>query len=349
MDFIVKLPPSADPVTKESYDGIMVVTDRFSKYGRFIPYRETWTAVDLAHVFLRNVVANHGLPEQLISDRDKLFTSNFWTALMQHLSVKHKMSTAYHPQTDGQTERLNQTLEQYLRHYVNTRHNNWVELLPLAQIAYNHSPTTTTGTSPFYANFGYEPRDFTGISEVIADNPVAALTAAELRDMHTNLRLELMFCRQQMTKYANRKRLEGPTLKGGDKVYLLRRNIRSDKPTKKLDAVKLGPFRILRKKGPVNYELELPRRMRIHPVFHVSLLEPATPDATLQQDVRDIDPEIQEPVYQVDHIIRTRTVRGQKQYLVRWEGYDHTEDSWQRREDFISLRPIEEFLLKQRQ
>jgi hypothetical protein len=349
MDFIVKLPPSADPVTKEAYDGIMVVTDRFSKYGRFIPYRETWTAVDLAHVFLKNVVANHGLPEQLISDRDKLFTSNFWTALMQHLSVKHKMSTAYHPQTDGQTERLNQTLEQYLRHYVNTRHNNWVELLPLAQIAYNHSPTTTTGTSPFYANFGFEPKDFTGTSEIIADNPVAALTAAELRDMHANLRLELMFCRQQMTKYANRKRLEGPTLKGGDKVYLLRRNIRSDKPTKKLDAVKLGPFKILRKKGPVNYELELPKRMRIHPVFHVSLLEPATPDATLQQDVRDIDPEIQEPVYQVDHIIRTRTVRGQKQYLVRWEGYDHTEDSWQRREDFISLRPIEEFLLRQRQ
>jgi hypothetical protein len=117
--------------------------------------------------------------------------------------------------------------------------------------------------------------------EVLADNPVAALTATEIREMHTSLRLDLMFCRQQMTKYANRKRLKGPTLKGGDKVYLLRRNIKSDKPTKKLDAVKLGPFKILRQKGPVNYELELPKRMRIHPVFHVSLLEPATPDATL--------------------------------------------------------------------
>lgn len=79
----------------------MVVTDRFTKYGRFIPYRETETAKDLAHVFIRNVVANNGLAEQLISDRDKLFTPNFWTALMQHLGVKHKMSTAYHPQTDG--------------------------------------------------------------------------------------------------------------------------------------------------------------------------------------------------------------------------------------------------------
>jgi hypothetical protein len=126
-----------------------------------------------------------------------------------------------------------------------------------------------------------------------------------------------MFCHQQITKYANRKRLKGLTLKGGDKVYLLRRNIRSDKPTKKLDAVKLGPFKILRKKGLVNYKLELPKRMRIYLVFYVLLLEPVIPDATLQQDVRDIDPEIQEPIYQVERILKERTVRGQKQYLVR--------------------------------
>jgi hypothetical protein len=343
MDFIVKLPPSADPVTKESYDGIMVVVDRFSKFGRFIPYRETWTATQLAHVFIKNVVANHGLPVQLVTDRDKLFTSNFWTALMQHLGVQHKMSTAYHPQTDGQTERLNQVLEQYLRCYVNDRQDNWITLLPLAQIAYNQSPTTTTGTSPFFASYGFEPTDYTGQMEVSADNPTAALTAREFCEMQESLRLDLMFCRTRMTMYANRKRLEGPTLKGGDKVYLLRRNIRSDKPTKKLDAVKLGPFKILKKKGPVNYELELPKRMRIHPVFHVSLLEPATPDATLQQDVRDIDPEIQEPIYQVERILKERTVRGQKQYLVRWEDYDHTEDSWQLSEHFESQRPIDEF------
>jgi hypothetical protein len=110
--------------------------------------------------------------------------------------------------------------------------------------------------------------------------------------MHASLYLDLMFCHQQITKYANRKRLKGPTLKGGDKVYLLWRNIKSDKPIKKLDAVKLGPFKILRQKGLVNYELELPKRMRIHPVFYVLLLETATPDATLQQDVRDIDPEV---------------------------------------------------------
>jgi hypothetical protein len=280
----------------------------------------------------------------LISDRDKLFKSNFWIALMEHLGVKHKMSTAYHPQTDGQTERLNQTLEQYLRCYVNDRQDNWIALLPLAQIAYNQSPTTTTGTSPFYANYGFEPNDLTGTMEVLADNPAAALTATEIREMHASLRLDLMFCRQQMTKYANRKRLEGPTLKGGDKVYLLRRNIRSNKPTKKLDAVKLGPFRVRRKKGPVNYELELPKKMRIHPVFHISLLEPAAPDATLEQDVKDIDPEIQEDIYEVERIIDVRSRRGQKQYLVRWKGYQPSEDTWEPEANFNSRKPIEKFL-----
>jgi hypothetical protein len=343
MDFVVKLPSSDDPVTQEPYDSILVVTDRFTKFGRFIPYRETWTAEQLARVFVKEVVANHGIPRQLISDRDKLFTSNFWTELIKIVGVKHKLSTAYHPQTDGQTERLNQVLEQYLRCYVNDSQDNWVALLPVAQIAYNQSPTTTTGTSPFYANFGFEPKDISGAMGETSENPAATWRAKEMQELHENLRLDLTFRRQQMVKHANRKRLGGPTFKGGDKVYLLRRNIKSDKPTKKLDAVKLGPFKILKEKGPVNYELELPKRMRIHPVFHVSLLEPATPDATLQQDVRNIDPEIQEPIYQVERILKERTVRGQKQYLVRWEGYDHTEDSWQLSEHFESQRPIEEF------
>jgi hypothetical protein len=154
-------------------------------------------------------------------------------------------------------------------------------LLLLAQIAYNQLPTTTTSTSLFFTNYGFELDDYTGQIEVSADNLTAALTAREFCEMQESLRLDLMFCRTRMTMYANCKRLKGPTLKGGDKVYLLRRNIRSDKPTKKLDAVKLGLFKILKKKGPVNYELELPKKMRIYLVFYVSLLKPATPDATL--------------------------------------------------------------------
>jgi hypothetical protein len=101
MDFVVKLPISRDPVTQEPYDSILVVTDRFTKFGRFIPYKETWTAEQLARVFVKEVVTNHSIPRQLISDRGKLFTSNFWTELIKIIGVKHKLSTAYHPQTDG--------------------------------------------------------------------------------------------------------------------------------------------------------------------------------------------------------------------------------------------------------
>lgn len=349
MDFIVKLPASADPVTGESFDSILVIVDRFTKFGRFIPCRETWGAEKLAHIFVKNVVANHGTPQTLITDRDKLFTSNFWTSLSQELGIRHKLSTAYHPQTDGQTERLNQTLEQYLRCYVNDRQDNWIALLPLAQIAYNQSPTTTTGTSPFYANFGFHPPSLVGTMEVLANNPAAAFTAKQMTVLHENLRLDLMFVRQQMTRQANTKRIEGPTLKGGDKVYLLRRNIKSNKPSKKLDAVKLGPFKSRGQKGPVSFELGLPKKLRIHPVFHLSLLEPATPDATLQNEVEDLDPETQEPSYEVERILKERTVRGQKQYLVKWTGYDHTENTWQVKGDFNSMKPILDFHHRHRQ
>jgi hypothetical protein len=130
-----------------------------------------------------------------------------------------------------------------------------------------------------------------------------------------------------MTKYANRKRIEGPNLKGGDKVYLLRRNIKLNKPTKKLDAVKLRPFKILRQKGLVNYKLELLKKMCILPTFYVSLLEPATPDATLEQDVRDISEEIQEPIYEVEKILDSKLEDGQRKYLVKWTRYDHTENT----------------------
>lgn len=202
------------------------------------------------------------------------------------------MSTLYHLQTNGQTERLNQTLEQYLRCYVNDRQDNWILLLLLAQIVYNYVPTTTTGTSPFYVTYGFQPNNLNGTIEVLAKNLAIVVIVFDLQQIHKDLRLELMFCCQQITKYANRKRIKGLTLKGGDKVYLLRRNIKLNKLTKKLDVVKLGLFKILRQKGPVNYELELLKKMRILLTFYVSLLELVTLDATLEQDVWDISEEI---------------------------------------------------------
>ena len=119
MDFITELPPSKEPMTGVVYNTICVVTDRLTKYAYFIPVKGDATAEDFAYVFARHVFANHGMTAEMITDRDKLFTSKFWRSLMDLLGTNHKLSTAFHPQTDGQTERINQTLKTYLRHYVN--------------------------------------------------------------------------------------------------------------------------------------------------------------------------------------------------------------------------------------
>ena len=161
----------------------MVVVERLTKWAYFIPFLRKATATDLAHVFMEKVFARHGMPAEIISDRDKLFTSQFWQSLMDILGTKHKLSTAYHPQTDGQTERTNQVLEQYLRCYLNYEQDDWVRLLPMAQFAYNNS-ATPTGISPFYVNYGKHPnisRDPRGLKP-IADK--ANIMVSELHKLH---------------------------------------------------------------------------------------------------------------------------------------------------------------------
>jgi hypothetical protein len=124
MDFITKLPGSVDEPTGNRYDSIFVVVDRLTKYTHFIPYNEDFTVQSLAIIFVDRIVRYHGIPKVIISDRDKLFTSAFWKTLIATLGIKLKLSTAFHPTTDGQTERMNQTLEVYLRHYVNHAQDN---------------------------------------------------------------------------------------------------------------------------------------------------------------------------------------------------------------------------------
>ena len=130
MDFKVKLPLSKDTITGIKYDSILVVVDRLTKYAHFIPWKEKGNAKNLAKVILKEIIANHGIPQSIISDKDKLFTSKFWNTWTRQLGTKIKLSTAYHLWTDRQTKRTNQTLEQYLRHYINFKQNDWIDSLP---------------------------------------------------------------------------------------------------------------------------------------------------------------------------------------------------------------------------
>src|SRR5688500_15525072 len=188
MDFVTGLPTSKDPTTGNKYDAILVIVDRFTKYAEMVPFRKDYTAKQLGHVILDRLIRYHGIPKSIISDRDKLFTSNYWTTLLAAIGTKRKLSTAYHPQTDGQTERTNQTMETYLRLYSNQQQNNWVTLLPMAQLAYNNKLSEPTGVTPFYANHGKHPNLFTRMFPSQKTEQAIA-TADQLKKVHEQLRL----------------------------------------------------------------------------------------------------------------------------------------------------------------
>lgn len=328
LDFVVKLPQSKDPLTGVDFDSILVITDRLTKYGYFIPYLEASNAEALAYTFLRIIIAQHGLPEEIISDRDKLFTSKFWKSLMAQLGVNHKLSTAFHPQTDGQTERLNQTMEQYLRSYVNYQQDNWVSILPMAQFAYNSAMTETTKVSPFFANYGFQPEAYRHPRQDDTRAEQAIITVERLKGFHEQLATDIEFLNERSAAYANRKRSMEPALKEGDKVYLLRKNIKTQRPSTKLDFKKLGPFKILEKVSSVNYRLQLPKKSRLHPVFHISLLEPAKGNASVAADT-ELQPVNDTVEYEVETILDRRLVGRQEQLLIKWKGYEPTDNTWE--------------------
>ena len=153
MDFIEGLPLSSD------CDSILVIVDRLTKYVTFIECCKTDSAMELAMLFLKHVFAKHGTPHNIVSNQGKLFISKFWSLLCHLLNIKVNLSTAYHPETDGQTECVNQILKQYIHLYINYQQDNWVSHLPLAEFAYNNTTLhSATQVTPFFVNKGYHPR-----------------------------------------------------------------------------------------------------------------------------------------------------------------------------------------------
>jgi len=152
VDFVTGLPPS------KRFDAICVVVDRLTKQRHLIPCKTTITAEELAQLFCDRVFRYHGLPKTIVSDRGPQFASRFWKHLCHSLKIEPRLSTAFHPQTDGQTERINAVVEQHLRAYVSYLQDDWVEYLFLAEFAGNNQVSETTTVSPFFANLGYHPR-----------------------------------------------------------------------------------------------------------------------------------------------------------------------------------------------
>ncbi|GAA5873416.1 hypothetical protein JCM1840_007376 [Sporobolomyces johnsonii] len=265
LDFIVKL-----PTTSTGNDSILVVIDRFTRYAHFIPCKEEGTnASRFAHLFYQHIFSNHGLPQDVVSDRGAVFDSTFWRTLTRLTRTKLSMSTAFHPQTDGITERLNQTLEQYLRMFINYQQDDWEDLLPLAQFVYNDTVHSSTKTTPFFATYGYHPTfsvSFEPSDSKYRDTDATSF-ASRLATLHQVLRHELKLAASRMKTQYNQRRQEAPRFDIGDLVWLSSKNIATSRQSQKLDHRFLGPYPVAAKVGDAAYRLQLPDEVRIMSLF----------------------------------------------------------------------------------
>ena len=323
IDFITKLPKSKDPVTGITYDLIMVIVDRFTKYLIAVLFKKTHTAEQLEHLLLDRLVRDHGVLITIITDRDKLFTSNYWKTISAAMGTKPKMSTVYHPQTDSQTEQANQVLETYLQHYINQTHSNWVQLLLVAQLAINQHRSDSTKESLFFANFG-QHANIRMPSRASPNTEKALQHDKLLRQTHMMMRHYLQETSERMQCQMDKKSKMAPQLKKGDKVYLLTRNWKTKKPkTKKLDNIKVRLFSVKEKTEPVNIKIQLPRDARVHPNFHISMIEPADQSTPLQETFHYQPEEEQE--FKAEQILK----RKDQRYLVKWKNYPDSENTWE--------------------
>ena len=271
MDFITQLPK-----TKNDYDAIMVVVDRLTKKAESIPTTTTATAPETARHFFNHIFKDHGIPvEGIVCDRDSKFTSNFWKELIRLCGTTLNMSTAFHPQTDGQTERTNRTLEELLRHYINPCQDDWDEHLAACQFAYNSSKHESTGLSPFAANYGYEPD---APIDVALRTPMPAVQnfLVVLRENIAKAKKFLLQAQHRQRQLSDRKRRDVEFLVG-DKVMVSTTNMTlkhaKGPGVKKFLPRYIGPFAISAIVGPVAYRIDIPPNLKMHNVFHVSLLE----------------------------------------------------------------------------
>jgi hypothetical protein len=330
MDFIVQLPK-----TKNGNDAIYVNVDKKSKMGHFVPMKTTATAPEVALLFFREVVKHHGVPKIIVSDRDSKFTSSFWNSLWELLDTKLAMSTAFHPQTDGQTEIMNRSLEQMLRAYTNECQDNWDTLLPYAEIAYNNSRNSSTGYSPFYVNYGEE---INLPSNLLADeiNSTNATVEDIVNDIQTTLKFvdaNLQKAQDRQKKYADLDRRE-ESFKVNDRVLLDTADITFTTGSKKLLDKFIGPYKIIEVISATAYKLELPPRLsRLHPVFHVSKLRAALESNSFPGRVQMNRPAPElldgEDAWYIEEIVGKKLIKGKLHYLVKWENYPTYENTWE--------------------
>ena len=319
IDFITDLPKSND------FDSILMVVDHdCSKAFVPIPCTKDISTIDTAELYLSHIWKRFGLPKRIISDRGTQFTSKLARDICDKLGVKQAMSTAYHPQTDGQTERANQELEQYLRTFCNFRQTDWAKLLPFAEFQHNSTVQSTLKKTPFEVLMGYLPTATFPLTSNLHDFPDRLRELQKIREEAIAAQLLAKQALQDIVKNS------APLFKPNDKVWLDGKNLRTSHPSHKLAPRRYGPFKILAVINPVAYKLQLPPQWKVHPVFHASLLTAykTTSEHGLNPDKPPPDVEGDDEFYHIDHFVNSRWFRTRLQYLVHWTGYSAADDEW---------------------
>jgi hypothetical protein len=328
IDFIEKLPES------EGCQNMIVVTDRLGKgiVADGLPDLEVET---VAKWFIRRYYPHHFLPFAIVSDRGSQFTSALWTRICQMLRIKRRLSTAFSPETDGATERMNQIIEAYFRQFVSYAQDDWLQWLPLAVSAICGRVAASTGVSPFFLSHGWDQTLFEDFADKLTDrdkrnSPVARADELlrRLRDAREWAQTAMAAAQEAQERYTNRYRIQAPVFKEGDKVWLSLENIKTSRPSKKLDA-KYAKFTVRKAIGSHSYELDTPPG--VHNVFHSRLLRPVKEKTLPGQVVTDAHPPAQmvdgDLEYTVDEILDEKGKGSRARCLVKWTGYQ--EPTWE--------------------
>ena len=320
VDFITQLPE-----TLRGNSAIVTFVDRLTKMVHLAPTTTSVGGKDFADIFIRDIFSKHGLPKSIVSDRDPRFTSDFSTEFTRQLGIEQHLSTAFHPQTDGQTERMNRYVETILRGFVNPTQDDWDTLLPLVEFVIHNSSPASIQITQFFLNYGRHPRTPANIDVPVRGPPLPS-RALEIQAALTHAKACLKDAQHHMSRYANQKRRD-VSYEIGDFVLLHSKNLRLKfDGSKKLMHRYFGPFEILKKFGPAAYELKIPASMQMHDVFHVSLLKlykrrgdqlTVPPPALLPDGGTE---------FEVESIVGHRFANSVTQFLVHWRGADS--DSW---------------------
>jgi hypothetical protein len=342
LDLITGLPPSGD----KQYTAVLVIVDKLTKFAIIIPTHNELSREGFAELFMDRVVHIFGLPDRIITDRDKRWATDFWKSIVANYGSKMTLSSSHHPQTDGQTEILNATIEQMLRAYVASDRSSWSNWLSVLAFSYNSSVHSSSAHAPNDLLLGYTPRLSTSVllqevdpsSRPFLPSQKAEDFIAIIEERRATARDALALAQERQAKAYNKGRRPVDIIEVSDSVLVNPHTLKlveTEGTGKKLVQRTIGPFEVLEKINPVVYRLRLPDTYPMHPVFNIAHLKKYHPSPA-KFGTRSVLPPTRDflasPEYEVEAIIGHRLLGrkqgNRRQFRIRWAGYGPADDSW---------------------